>query len=359
VGIVAADSAMRGNVLNVDITVPPKIVQTGFDSDTVERIFIAEAERFTEIQSIIPAPALRISSKPDLLTAMATPIRLDNAVGALQDQFGYNRMEVHASIIADGTNPLRILMVIEQPYRPAERILLTQADGDADALVRRAAGATMIQISPYRSALSEYSRGIHGDPAQLAVVKEIATRDLMRSWDPNRASQRAMLRNLLALLALIEGDMARAKHLLEQVDSMPDVLPEARGIVMLNRTFLAVAEKRSEDARSLLAIGTQLAGGIQLNNTPARIETLRGLVAWSGGDMVQAEQSFRHAIMMLPVDEGPHRYLANILTLQGDEAGAAKERAASAMASPYEVEIPGLAQSVFWVDPINGGITRR
>ena len=127
----------------------------------------------------------------------------------------------------------------------------------------------------------------------------------------------------------------------------------------LNRVFLAVAGKRPAEVLSLLHAGEKLSTSIDLADVGARVTTLDGLVAWSGGDVERAEKQFRAAIVALPGDDEPHAYLAQLLAARHDESGAAAERSAATTTHPFDVDLPGLAQSIFWVDPVNGGITRH
>jgi hypothetical protein len=41
---------------------------------------------------IIPTPTLRLSSHPTVMSVLAMPLKLDTMVGALQNQFGYDRL---------------------------------------------------------------------------------------------------------------------------------------------------------------------------------------------------------------------------------------------------------------------------
>jgi hypothetical protein len=86
---------------------------------------------------------------------------------------------------------------------------------------------------------------------------------------------------------------------------------------------------------------------------------LGGLVAWSEGDGTLAESLLRTAIAATPNRQGPHVYLARLLAARGDEAGAAEEQEAAPARQWFNSRIPSLAQSEFWVDPMNGTITPR
>jgi hypothetical protein len=359
VSFIAGEAAMYGDTLTLHINVVPSIVQTGFGVVTAEQTFVSESARIVQGKSIIPTPTLRISSRPTVLSALATPLQLDAVVGALQDQFGYDRVVVNAAVLAGTAGALRMLLIVEQPNQTPEQIQITQANGDPVALVRRGADATMARISPYRVAQADYIRGLDNDPEALKDAKATAQLYLGRPWDPTRASERAMLYNLLAMLSLLDGQVPEANGQLKLVDPIPGVLPEARGVVALNRAFLAVANQRPAEALALLQAGEKLAADISLPNFGARITMLGGLVAWSSGDIAQAEKLLRAAIVALPDDEGPHVYLARLLAAKGDDAGAEIERSASIAAHPFDLEIPVFAQSIVWVDPVKGGITRR
>jgi hypothetical protein len=359
ISFIAGEAALYGDTLTLHINVSPKIVQAGFDGPTAEQIFVAESARIVRGESIIPAPTLRVSSRPTVMSALAAPLQLNTVVGALQDQFGYDRLVVNAAVVSAADNALRMLIVVEQPHQTPEQIQLTQADGDAAALVRRGANVTMSRVSPYRVAQADYIRGLDDDPAALKEAGETALRYLARPWEPARASERAMLYNLLALLALLDDKLPTAETQLSLVDPIPGVLPQARGIVALNRAFLAVAAKRPTEAQAFFKAGETLAASITLPDFDARVIVLGGLVAWSAGDTAQAEKSFRAAIAAVPNNEGPHFYLAQLLTSKGDETGAVAERDAAAAAHPFHTGIPVFAQSIFWVDPVKGGIKRH
>src|ERR1700722_4613384 len=143
VSLIASEAALYGDTLTLHINVSPKIVEAGFDGPTAEQIFVAESARIVRGESIIPTPTLRVSSRPTVVSALATPLQLNTVVGALQDQFGYDRLVVNAAVVSAENNVLRMLIVVEQPHQTPEQMQLSQADGDPAALVRRGADITM------------------------------------------------------------------------------------------------------------------------------------------------------------------------------------------------------------------------
>ena len=67
VSLIAGEAALYGDTLTLHINVAPKIVESGFDAATAEQIFIAESARIVRGESIIPAPTLRVSSRPTVI----------------------------------------------------------------------------------------------------------------------------------------------------------------------------------------------------------------------------------------------------------------------------------------------------
>jgi hypothetical protein len=359
VSLIAGEAAFYGDTLTLHINVAPQIVTSGFDDTIAEQTFVAESARVVRGNSIIPTPTLRVNSRPTVISALASPLKLDTVVGALQDQLGYDRVVVNAALLSGTGGALRMLIVVEQPRQTPEQIQLTQANGDPAALVRRGADFTMAQVSPYRVAEADYIRGLDGDPDALKAAAETATSYLARPWEASRASERAMLHNLLAMLSLLDGQTPAAESQLALVDPIPGVLPQARAVVALNRAFLAVADKQPVAALAFLRAGEKVAVGNNQAWFNLRVMVLAGLVAWSGGDTVQAEKLFRAAVVAQPDGEAPHVYLAQLLAATGDTTGARAEQMVASAIHAFDVESPVFAQSIVWVDPVNGGIKRH
>jgi hypothetical protein len=193
----------------------------------------------------------------------------------------------------------------------------------------------------------------------LKRAKEIATEAVARPWDASRASEQVVLHNLLAMFALLNGDHAEADVQFSLTDAIPDAQPAAHGVIELSRSFLAVAARRTADAERHYRGGKALTASVQLPGWSARLSTPGALIAWSRGDLVRTEALLRAAIAEMPQDEAPRAYLAQLLEARGDSAGATAERVAAADGRRFDTEIPAQAQSLFWVDPVHGGLKRR
>lgn len=360
VGLVAGNVALYGDTLSVQISVPPKLAETGFNEAAAEFAFVGEAGRITHVISAIPTPELRITSQPTMFTALAKPLGLESLAGTLATQSGISRLSVRGAVIQHGgTTRLDLLLLLTEPGEEPHEIKLSRDDGDAMALVRRGADLALEEISPYRVALANYANGVQGDAAALAQCRDTVARDLAQPWVPAEASERAMEHNLLALLALLDSDVPTARDELQKSVAISGVAPAARAIINLNSAFVAVAMKRPAQAQKFFQQAQQTADALKVPEIGPRIDVVHALVLWSAGDLAGAERLFRSAVTQRPDDEGAHTYLSRLLAAKGDVAGAAVEQEAAATSHYYDPHIMDLAQSVVWNDPVKGGVSRR
>jgi hypothetical protein len=237
--------------------------------------------------------------------------------------------------------------------------VLEQPDGDATTLVKRAADWSMEQVSPYRVVLAHFLDGVNGDAKALERARSAANRFLVRHWDPARASERALTHDLLAMMALLENRVADAEAELVAASAIPNVLRQARAQVALNRSFLAVSQKRSAEAAALLEASRQQATELELPGFGIHVDVQEALVAWSGGKLDVAEQKLRAAIATNPLSGNAHYYLGMLLRAKGDAQGAAAEEKLEATSRPFAGATQDLAVTLFWADPAQGGLKRR
>lgn len=357
---VLGDAALFGDRVQVHISVPGKIADTGFNEAAAEQVFAAQVAEMGRAISIVETPSVQMSTRPTILAALAKPLSLDNVVVAILGQAGMDVVTVHGVIVTgDKGRALDMVTVVSMPRELPVQIRLSQEDGDATALVQRAAEDAMEWVAPYRLALTQFTRGLAGNQKGFLRAKEIAGRAVAHPWVPARATEQVMLHNLLAMLALLDGDAAGVEAQFRLAEAIPGAASPAHGVIELNRSFLAVAARKPEEAARYYQAGLELTAGVQLQGWDARSLTLGALVAWSGGDIEKAEPLLRHAIADIPDDESPHAYLAQLLEAKGDAAGAAAERATAARVSQFDIEIPAQVQSLYWVDPAHGGLKRR
>jgi len=374
-GLLAGDAAIYGDTLTVRIAVADNIGKAGFTEATAEQVFTAEAARILRGESIIPAPALRVSSNPTVIAALAKPLNLDSVVAALQGQLGIDHLAVGGAIVAEpgGEKPvadkaqypltlgtrLDMVIIVVQPSQAPVQTVFVEDDGDPVTLVKRAAAWAMEQVSPYRVVLAHALDGVQGDPKGWTAARNAAQRFLAKPWDPNRASELAMTHNILALMAMNDGDIKAAEAQLDSTEPIPGVLPQVRSEIVFNQAFVAVAANRPGEAAALLRKARDASLTLDLPHFADNLDVLEGVVDWANGDAAGAEVMFRDAAATAPHNEAAHHYLAMLLAARGDAQGAAAEQRAAGIAQQFESRLQGLAVTLFWTDPVKGGVTSR
>jgi tetratricopeptide (TPR) repeat protein len=358
-GAVIGDATLFGDPLRIQIAVPAKLAETGFTEAVAERLFLSEAARVGRAMSIVRTPGVEVSSQGSVLAAVAKPLSLDQVVVALQSRVGFDVISVEAAVLDKAGDGLDMVIFVTRPDEALTKIKLAQPDGNPVALVEHGSRSVLEEVSPYRVALTEFSDALGRNSALATEAKATASRAVARPWIAAHATERVMLHNLLGLTALLEGDFATAQAQFDLTDAISQAAPAARGTAALNRAFVAVAQKRPAEALAYYDAGLEESAGVALPGYRAKIDTVAGLVAWSRGDTERAEQLFRIAIAAAPDDEAAHAYLAQLLAAKGDAAGAAAERSAAGNSHRFGVQVPALALSEFWVDPVKGGLKRR
>jgi hypothetical protein len=375
VGLLAGNAAIYGDTVRVQIAVAQSLSNAGFTETSAESVFMAEAGRIVHGESIIPTPSVRVNTSSSVLASLAKPLNLDAVVIALQSQLGIDHLMVSGAVLAETGNarstavdPVRpltpgtkldMVIVITQPHQTPVQTVLEQPDGDAATLVKRGAAWAMEHVSPYRVVLAHFLDGIQGDLAELARASASADRFLQSPWNPERASDRAMTHNVLALIDLLGNRIADADAQLTLAESAPEVLPQARSEIALNHSFVALTQAQPAKAAALLAASRKDASHLDLPGFAANLDIQEGLIAWAGGNLATAEAKFRQVIATVPDSETAHHYLGQLLSLKGDAPGAAVEEQTERLSHSFETRTQGLAVILFWTDPVKGGVMRR
>ena len=361
VGVVVGNAALLGDSFYVSLAVPKTVAEAGLDSANAERLFAARVGWYARLDSVVPTPTVRVGSTPDMATALAAPLGMQGVVRAAQAQLRHDLVTADGAIMTQsGSKALMLDMVVRNPpYAPAA-IELTQPDGDAKALIHTAAREAMLRIAPYRVALSDAADILSGDEAAADRTRKTALRVLNFQRRPSSDAQTevALLNNLLAVLAIRDGDVAEARRRLGSVDTIPDADPAARGLASVNRAFLALTEKAPNDAERHLREGERLLGSVQPEWLSARVKVMDALVQWAKGRKTEAEALLREVIAVSSLQIEPRVYLAKLHAARGDAAGAAREMAVVPTLHMFDVPYPGMAHMIVALDPETGKIDK-
>jgi hypothetical protein len=384
--LLVSQAAFNSDNMRIRITVSPDIAKTGFSEPVAEELFAAVAANLTSGDSLVAPPTLRIHSQPGITSTLAENFSLGGIVAATQTSLGVPTMSVKAAIMQQtmpetmpvGAEPpkpgeaakpaetakptaaasktcLDMLLVVTHPDYGIEQNRITQCDSsDPILLVQKGAAWAMERVSPYRVALAEILCVAQGAGGTLADAKATTLRILSRPWAVEKASERALTYNLLAMIALAEKDPVASDQWLKEALEVPEVHPRIRRLVTMNQAMVATVRKQPGDARTLLTKAMAEGYSIDLPDFAANSLVMQALIAWSGGDAVKAEALLRDAGRVSEKNQAVHYYLAKLLTLKGDTAGAARETNAANAARRFDPTSQALVVALFWIDPVNG-----
>ena len=99
-----ANDLKFGNKLQVHITVPEKLVASGFTQEAAEQLFLAEVARVAQVPSIVRTPEADVNSRPSVLEALVKPLHLGDVVV-------HARIDHGALEVDEGTLPRADLVV--------------------------------------------------------------------------------------------------------------------------------------------------------------------------------------------------------------------------------------------------------
>lgn len=360
--VVVGNAAVFGDSLFASIAVPKALETTGFDRPTAERVFAAEVAWYTRLPSILPTPNVTTSSAPSIAMALARPIQLQDLVFAVQTQLRNDVVSVSGAILSDGHDKgLSMLVVVSNPPDAPTSLELQQPDGDARALVRRAARETMITIAPYRVALSDLAGVLTGQKDAIATARETATRGLSQPWDATvqGATEIVLLHNLLAVLAIERRDSAVARRHFELALTTPAASMSSYALVWMNKAFLALTERKAAEAAHAFNKGSDLFSSHLRQTLHGRLQVLEALIAWQHGDEARAEALFVEALTRDTSEIEPHFYLSKMLAARGDALGAAKQMAAAQIAARFDQHYASLAHTILAIDVTTGNLDIR
>lgn len=310
-GLVVGNAALFGDSLFVTLSVPKSVETTGITQAVAEKMFAVSVASYSRAPSLLPTPAVQTGSAISLPMAMAKPLNLQDVVYSVQATVRDDAVNVAGAIVEDGKSPgLLLYMVVNDPPDVPYTKMFRQPDGNARALIQVAARWATEIIAPFRVANTDFSDALAGDSQALARSKAAALTGLTQPWDPTMtgATEIVLLRNLLAIIAMIDGDRTDATKHFTLAAAVPGGEPAGYGLLLLNQAFFAIADKRPEEARRLFQDGEKAVQSVVSPGFHGRIMVLKGLVAWANGDKTEAEQLFRHAVAKAYDDDEAHRY---------------------------------------------------
>lgn len=356
---VVGDAVLFGRTMRVDFSLPPAIVSHGMTGDAATNIFIAEFSRLSDIAYILPFPSISSSSTQSLLSVFAKPLGVDPVAEVIQRKFVSDVTNMKFAMVkGPGPNEELLLGVITYPSGSTRRFTLPGDNKRPDEVIERMARQVASDLLPYRVGLSDYLAGVKGDREGFKSALKLAQEALAREFDAGGATQRALLYNLLGLLALHQNDLAAADAHWATGMQVPMATGTAYAILAVNRAMVALARKDPKQARAMYNTALASKARPYLNYFDAHLDIVDSLTTWAEGDRKAADAGLAQADKKLLTDAAL-TYRAAIATEEGRHADAKVFAEKATFLKTLKSIHPDLVGSVFWIDPTKGGLTLR
>ncbi len=358
-GAVVGDAVVFGKTMRVDVTLPKSVESHGFTQDAAENMFISEFARLSDIPFILPFPTVAQASKDSLLSVVAKPLKIDPIVELLQDKFGSERVTMKLVMIdGDGNGNSELHALITDSNGLVGKVMLAGPERAPSALVEAMARRIASDTLPYRVALTYYNEGLRGQATGFSEARDLANKTLQLGFDKTKATQRAMLFNVLGLVTAQEGNFIAADERFADGMQVPVVSGTARAIIAANRAMMALSRKDAKAARAFHTIAMAEKTMPYLDYFDQHLVIIDGLIRWAEGDLDGAEAQFL-AVERYLLGDTALTYRAELLRFSNRTEEANALTAKAAFLKTIRNQHPDLIGSVFWVDPIAGGLRRR
>jgi len=353
-GLLTADAVVSAETVDVNISVPASVANTGYSEDVAERIFTHEFVAMNQTRSLLRPPVLRPARQPTIAGVIASSLRLDNLKPALQELLGMERMRIAGAIIAGAPGEgQRLLINSSSAYSGAFSLDLSER-GETDRLLRRAALETMERVQPYRAALFHFGQITQAGGNDYSAVVQLAERELSRPRRAELLEEHSFLENLLGIVALLNNDLDEAERRFRLSFSWSPGFAVGR----INLAFVHVQRDRYQDAIDIVKPLLPSSLGRRLPLLSARfgplnetLQTTLGVALWAQGDLDGAEAAFSRATREYPSSAGAYFYWAQLLRERGDTVRAAEKAEVARLNALTFENYPEVANLYFWMSP--------
>ena len=342
-GLFGMDAVWNANTVQTDFMVSDSAAWQGIKPEFAETVFTRELQEVFTTHSLIRAPEVRSSHEKTFVTILAESVGLDNATAAFQDLFGIQPVAIIATLATvSGNTTLEV--VGEAGGKGSFFMSIPALPGEGTIeLIRRGAIESAFRLDVYHTALHLLDPDT-GDPNTARAIQALDKAIAALPPTP-QSTQRARLRNLRGIAALLEDDKdGAAAHLEAAVSDDPTLVP-----AVLNLAFLRVEQDRYADALQIAQAVLRAPKFFIGAAMTAGAHTIAGVSHWALRNPRAAEVEFAAAVAADPHVSDAYIYWGRMLTEMGRlSEGRDKLRRGAENLAEFE-NYPEVALLYFWM----------
>src|SRR6266568_583190 len=208
-GLLGADSVIHAGSVEVEVVIAPKIESVSVDEHTLAVRFKEQLDEITSTASVVRPPEIRSRVDQGLGMALAEAVHAEKIAFAVQREMGYNPDNVRFSLFVEDGGLHGLVAGRSHLVGNFSQVMTPNKGESLMAFVRRCALWGGSQLAPYSTAL--YLINQHASDKDFTDV--VALIEHARALLPPTPTSfdRALLDNLLGLVALFKGDPKSAR----------------------------------------------------------------------------------------------------------------------------------------------------
>lgn len=341
--LIGADAYLYADSIVARLEVATKYADRGWSPDFATTIFSREMQTIFANESLIRVPQIRAANEQSAVSMIAGSLSLDGLTFAFQHLLGLDPVEVQAAMLEDDKDGHIVITGAAKGKPPFALIVARGAGEEMPRFIRRAALEAAIQLDPYHAALYLLEKSDAGD--HKAQLKNLLQARIDALPPTPESAERALLRNLQGITALLENDINRAAGLFEQ--TVRDADYYAAGL--LNLGFARVEQDRYQDA--IEAVRPVLEGRTAPRHPAidAAAHTITAVSHWALKRPEQAERHFIEATRAYPAASDAYEYWALMLRELGRTAESEEKHRIGAQNLEWFEQYPEVATLYFWL----------
>jgi tetratricopeptide (TPR) repeat protein len=208
-GLLGADTVLRSGSVEVEVAIAPKVENISVDEQTLASRFKDQLDDITSTTSVVRPPEIRSRADRGLGMALFEAVHAQNVAFALQRELGYHPDRVRFSLFVENGAMHGLVTGRSHLIGNFSQIITPDKGEDLMSFVRRCALWGGSQLAPYSTGL--YLLRQHAADKDFTNLVALVTHAKALLPATPLSFDRALLDNLLGLVALFRNDPAAAR----------------------------------------------------------------------------------------------------------------------------------------------------